>query len=121
VAFEEVTRPWGTFKVLYQNPEKTVTVKLIKINPGSQLSLQLHHFREEQWTCVSGVAKVILDGKPSQLEVGEQVEVPIEMIHRLGTDRGAAIIELSRGRFDEEDVFRLEDDYNRAGGKGVHS
>lgn len=113
---DAVTRPWGSFQIVYQNPTRTVTVKVINLNPRSRNSLQYHAQRSEIWTGLSGVARVELDGRTSDLAEGQQITIPVKSKHRMGTDRGAQILEVSLGPFDEEDVVRLQDDYNRSNG-----
>ena len=54
-------RPWGSYTSLVEN--KKWLVKSIEVNPGSKLSLQMHHHRAEHWIVVNGTAKVDLDNK----------------------------------------------------------
>jgi mannose-1-phosphate guanylyltransferase len=45
---------------------------------------------------------------------GDEVIIPRKTIHRLeGANADAIILEISTGDFDEKDIIRLEDDYNR--------
>ncbi len=107
-------RPWGKFEVIYQNPTKTVTVKLITINPHSRLSLQYHHNRTEVWTCLTGSALVELEQNKFELKEGDQFTVPQGKVHRMSSEERTEILEVSLGPFAEEDVVRLQDDYGRA-------
>ena len=46
------------------------------------------------------------------LEKDARIIIPQMTVHRLGCDEESAdILEVSRGRFDEADIVRLEDDY----------
>jgi len=50
----EEFRPWGSFEVLFE--ENGFKVKLIKVEPGTRLSLQRHSRRSEHWFILEGVA-----------------------------------------------------------------
>ena len=61
----KMNRPWGNFTSLEGG--KTWQVKILEINPGASLSLQLHFHRAEHWVVVDGTAKVEVDGKTTIL------------------------------------------------------
>jgi mannose-1-phosphate guanylyltransferase len=131
------TRPWGHFERFILNEK--CTVKLIYVNKNERLSLQYHNKRDEFWKVVKGPVEVqIGDDKnnsnnqedkkritPSSsgsilttkiLQTGDTIRIPAKTMHRLvgmeGNDT-AIILEISTGEFDEEDIVRLQDDYNR--------
>ena len=105
-------RPWGRFEKFHEN--EPCTVKLIYINPNSRLSLQYHKERWEFWKIIKGTARVELDDKFLTLEEGHNIIIPKETKHRVNADKNQCIIlEISYGRFDENDIVRLEDDYQR--------
>ncbi len=107
-------RPWGKFEKFHEN--KPCTVKLIYVNQNSRLSLQYHNKRSEFWKVIKGTAMVELDGKTMILTEGETLTIPKQAKHRVGAlDSGCVILEISYGKFDENDIIRLEDDYKRAG------
>lgn len=106
------SRPWGRFEKFHEN--KSCTVKLIYVNANSRLSLQYHKKRSEFWKVIKGTAMVEIDEKRIVLEEGDTITIPREAKHRvlaLGGD--CIILEISYGRFDENDIVRLEDDYQR--------
>ena len=106
-------RPWGKFEKFHEN--KPCTVKLIYINANSRLSLQYHKKRSEFWKVIKGTAMVELDGKTIILREGETITIPRQAKHRIGTlESECIILEIAYGRFDENDIVRLEDDYQRA-------
>lgn len=106
-------RPWGRFEKFHEN--KPCTVKLIHVDPNSRLSLQYHKNRSEFWCVVKGVATVELDGKHHVLEEGQSLEIPRRAKHRLAAVKeGCVVLEIAYGKFDEKDIVRIEDDYNRA-------
>lgn len=109
-------RPWGSYKVLSE--EKHVfKVKKIKVDPGKKLSYQLHYFRDESWTVVCGLAKVIIDDKPRVVGPGENVCIEAGQKHRLeniGKVLPLEIIEVQTGKYlGEDDIVRFDDDYGR--------
>jgi mannose-6-phosphate isomerase len=105
-------RPWGRFEKFHENEPSTV--KLIYINPHARLSLQYHKERWEFWKIIKGTAKVELDDKFFILNEGENIVIPKNTKHRVNADKNQCIIlEISYGRFDENDIVRLEDDYRR--------
>jgi mannose-1-phosphate guanylyltransferase/mannose-6-phosphate isomerase len=110
---DPVHRPWGTYRTLGQWSDR-ITVKVLAINPKSRTSLQKHEHRDEEWTCLSGRAWVTVGKRSFFLKVGEKTYIPRRKLHRASSTRGAEILEVSYGKFDEDDVVRVEDDYGRA-------
>jgi mannose-6-phosphate isomerase len=110
---DPVERPWGTYRTLGQWSGK-ITLKVLKINPHSRTSLQKHDHRTEEWTCLSGRTKVTIGKRVFLLSVGEKAFIPRKKLHRAASVQGAQILEVSYGKFDENDVVRVEDDYGRA-------
>jgi mannose-1-phosphate guanylyltransferase/mannose-6-phosphate isomerase len=109
-----VYRPWGYFKVL-EDTDYFKSKRLV-IYPGQSISLQYHKKRSETWTVVKGVASVIRGEEKLELQQGETVQIPMGFIHRLTnqTSINLEIIEVQTGTyFGEDDIIRLEDDYNR--------
>jgi len=105
-------RPWGKFDQFCHN-EKT-TVKIITVKPNSRLSLQYHHKRDEFWRVVSGSGKIIIGEETIDVKKGDEHSIPKETKHRMMTTNDTLeIMEISFGEFDENDIVRLEDDYNR--------
>jgi mannose-6-phosphate isomerase len=105
-------RPWGRFEKFHEN--KPCTIKLIYINANSRLSLQYHKKRSEFWKVIKGTAILELDGKAIMLREGETVTIPRQAKHRVGAlESECMILEIAYGRFDENDIVRLEDDYQR--------
>jgi mannose-6-phosphate isomerase-like protein (cupin superfamily) len=107
-----VEKPWEKFEQFTHN--EISTVKILTVNPDSKLSLQLHHKREEFWRIVKGSCRVQIGDKVFNAKIGDEFEIPKETAHRLmGTKNLAQVLEISYGDFDEEDIKRIEDDYNR--------
>ena len=105
-------RPWGRFEKFHEN--KSCTVKLIYVNANSRLSLQYHKKRSEFWKVIKGTAVVEIDKKTIVLKEGETTTIPRQAKHRvLALKSDCIILEIAYGRFDENDIVRLEDDYQR--------
>jgi mannose-6-phosphate isomerase len=108
-------RPWGKYFVL----EETAffKVKRIEVSSGKQLSYQYHNYRSEIWTIVQGDARVVLEGEQIFLQNGDVIKIPIGAKHRIANEgiEKLIFIEVQLGSyFGEDDIIRLEDDFNRA-------
>ena len=107
-------RPWGKYYVL--EDEAHYKLKRIEVNPGQRLSYQYHHHRQEFWTIVEGNAVVVLDDAEHQLTYGESIFIPQGAKHRIMnlSEKPVIFIEVQTGTyFGEDDIVRLEDDYDR--------
>lgn len=112
-------RPWGKFEKFHEN--KPCTVKLIYVNPNSRLSLQYHNNRSEFWKIVFGTAYMQIDDSSLVLKEGQTVEIPNKARHRVeAKETKCVILEISYGIFDENDIVRLEDDYQRESPTSTH-
>lgn len=112
---EHDKRPWGDYFVL--SDADTHKVKRIVVKPGGRLSYQYHHKRSEVWTVVEGKAVVTLDGVEKEFKVGEVVVIPQGTKHRVENreEDSLVFIEVQTGTyFGEDDIVRIEDDYDRA-------
>jgi len=111
---EKEARPWGKFFVLHD--ENSYKLKRIEVNPGGRLSYQYHHKRSEAWTIVEGIGTITLDGVVSQYHKGDTILIPQGVKHRIenkGREK-VVFIEVQTGSyFGEDDIVRIEDDYNR--------
>jgi mannose-1-phosphate guanylyltransferase len=105
-------RPWGRFEKFHEN--QLCTVKLIYIKANSRLSLQYHKERWEFWKVMKGTAQVELDGEISEIKEEENIVIPKGVKHRVkALNNNCVILEISYGKFDENDIVRIEDDYKR--------
>ena len=107
-------RPWGHYEdLLERNDHK---IKEIIVKPGERLSLQKHRRRAEHWTVVSGEALVTIQDQEIPLKPGQSVDVPIGAVHRIMNPGNIplVLVEVQMGNyFGEDDIIRLEDDYDR--------
>ena len=56
---------------------------------------------------------VELGEKKFNLEKHEEIFIPKGTVHRLSSEKGGDILEVSFGEFDEGDIHRIEDKYGR--------
>lgn len=110
-----VEKPWGY--ELHWVPENTPYMgKLIHINAGARLSLQIHDAKQESWFLVAGEAAVIWENEKGELvetvlEKGVGYSTKLGQRHRLKGITNCDIIEVSTP--EKGTTWRLEDDYAR--------
>jgi mannose-6-phosphate isomerase len=108
----EDRRPWGRFRRYAYN--ETCTVKIIEVEAGERLSLQLHRNRDEMWVVLDDGLEVELDGETTRATSGQEFLVRRGTTHRVaGGEKGGRFLEIAFGEFDEDDIERLDDDYGR--------
>ncbi len=107
-------RPWGRYFVLDDN--HTYKIKRIEVDPKARLSYQFHKQRSETWVIIKGHGIVTIDGKNKNIDQGDTIIIPKTSKHRIentGNDK-LIFIEVQTGTyFGEDDIVRIEDDYNR--------
>jgi mannose-6-phosphate isomerase len=111
-----VDKPWGCELVWAENDR--YAGKIIVIDAGRRLSLQLHHRKDETILVLAGRMVLHLDddaGTMTALELGpgDHARVATGRRHRFEAIEPTALIEVSSPELD--DVVRLEDDHGRAG------
>ena len=112
-----VEKPWG-YEILLSPPEAPYTSKLIHVQAGKRLSLQIHDVKVETQTLVSGKGILVLEGPDGQIheiamEPGVGYHVAVGQRHRLcaAPDADATVFEASTPELGT--TYRLEDDYAR--------
>jgi mannose-1-phosphate guanylyltransferase/mannose-6-phosphate isomerase len=115
-----VHRPWGNYTVLEEGDR--YKIKRIVVHPGAKLSHQLHRHRSEHWVVVTGTARVTNGDREYDVHPNESTYIPLSTMHRL-ENRGRIplqIIEVQNGEYlEEDDIVRLDDDYNRHDDRNV--
>ena len=110
----KVFRPWGYYDSL--DVGDGFQAKRICVRPGQKISLQKHNHRSEHWVVVSGTAKITCGDKIYNLEKNQSTYIPKGEVHRIENQSGVdlEIIEVQTGDYlGEDDIIRLEDDYQR--------
>ena len=111
----KVYRPWGYYDSV--DSGERFQVKRIVVNPGQQLSLQMHHHRAEHWIVVSGTALVTRGEEELLLSENESTYIPLGVKHRLENPGNIPLemIEVQSGSYlGEDDIVRFEDTYGRS-------
>lgn len=111
-----VEKPWGS-ELIWTRTDRYVG-KLISINAGARLSLQLHHEKDESIFIVDGTLNLHLENDAGEVEQirmgpGDSQRVANGKIHRFEAITDVRLIEVSTPELD--DIVRLEDDYGREG------
>ena len=109
-----VQKPWGSYTTLKQ--EDGYQAKRIIVAPGQKLSLQYHYKRAEHWLVTQGKAIVQIGDEEFETLAGEYRYIPLGEKHRVTniSDVDLIFIEVQIGDYlGEDDIVRIEDDYNR--------
>lgn len=106
-------RPWGSWELLVNHGDWAV--KILRIKPGGILSLQRHNKRSEQWTPLEPGLVAVVGDSSFAMRKGQSIHVPAGTVHRISnpTDKTIAVVEVITGEYDEHDIVRLHDIYDR--------
>lgn len=112
---KRVEKPWG-YEVHWTPADRPYMGKILHINSGSRLSLQVHDQKQESWTLISGRAKVVWEnssGELSETELlpGQGYTCVIGQRHRLAGITDCDIVEVSTPEIGT--TWRIQDDYAR--------
>lgn len=112
--FGENVRPWGAYEVLAEGPG--YKVKMLTVNPGQKLSLQMHRRRAEHWVVVEGTVLLTRNDEVGEFSANDYYHIPAGARHRIENSGGevARIIEVQEGSYlGEDDIVRFDDMYGR--------
>lgn len=142
IVAKDFERPWGAFLVIDETQSQDFSDKFFKkidvnslkiqgklspkiliVKPQSRLSWQYHNRRAEIWQVFRGCVGVVrsqtnVQGTVVQYSEGEQIKLEQGERHRLiGLKDFGVVAEIwqhtSAQPSDEEDIVRVQDDYNR--------
>jgi mannose-6-phosphate isomerase len=143
IASHDFNKPWGGFFVIDEDQAQEfanvyfegfdvddlrvsgkLSPKILLVKPGSRLSWQYHHRRAETWKVINGPVGVVKsfdnnEGETINYQQGEVIILKKEERHRLiGLNNWGVVAEFWQHidmnfPSDEEDIVRIEDDYNR--------
>lgn len=110
-----VPKPWG-YELHWVPDEEPYMGKLLHINAGARVSLQLHDQKKESWILINGEAKVIWDNNKgelieTQMKKGVGYTTQVGQRHRLVGVTDCDVIEASTPEMGT--TYRLNDDYKR--------
>lgn len=112
---KRVDKPWGY--ELHWAPEGMPYMgKVLHIDAGKRLSLQVHDQKQESWFLINGKGKVIWENSngeliETELQHGQGYTCALGQKHRLTGITDCDIIEVSTPEIGT--TLRLEDDYKR--------
>ena len=110
-----IEKPWGY--ELHWVPESLPYMgKVLHVNEGKRLSLQIHDTKQESWFLMSGRAKVVWDNNKgelieTELEKGVGYTCMVGQRHKMVGITDCDILEVSTP--EAGTTLRLEDDYKR--------
>jgi mannose-6-phosphate isomerase len=113
--FKKIEKPWG-YELIFTSEELPYTGKIMHINEGKRLSLQIHDKKQETQMLINGKCNLIHDNKDGQL-ITEEMEpnkgytAHVGQRHRLQAITDCDIFEVSTP--ENGNTYRLEDDYSR--------
>lgn len=112
---KKVEKPWG-YELHWVPEDKPYMGKILHLNAGCRISLQIHDQKQESWFLMKGEAKIIWDNENGELvetimEPGQGYSCQIGQRHRLAGITDCDIIEVSTPEMGTTE--RLEDDYSR--------
>ncbi|MFN8523168.1 MAG: cupin [Chloroflexota bacterium] len=114
---QRIEKPWG-FEVLLSPPGQPYVSKLIHVDAGKRLSLQIHDVKVETQTLLAGKGILLLEDSSGQvrsieMKPGVGYHVAVGQKHRLcaAPDSFAEVFESSSP--EDGITYRLEDDYAR--------
>lgn len=110
-----VEKPWG-YEIHWVPADAPYMGKIIHINAGARLSLQVHDEKQESWLVIAGQAAVLWEDESGELiqtdlQPGQGYSTKIGQKHRLIGVTDCDVVEVSTPELGT--TWRLEDDYAR--------
>lgn len=112
---KKIDKPWG-YEIHWVPTDAPYMGKIIHINAGARLSLQLHDEKQESWLVVNGQAAVIWENDQGELvqtdlQPGQGYSTKLGQRHRLVGVTDCDVVEVSTPELGT--TWRLDDDYAR--------
>ena len=112
---KRVEKPWG-YELHWVSADAPYMGKILHINQGARLSLQLHDQKQESWLLMNGQAAVIWENAQGELEQtelqpGQGYSTQLGQRHRLVGLTDCDVVEVSTPELGT--TWRLDDDYAR--------
>jgi len=110
-----IEKPWG-YEIHWVVTDAPYMGKIIHINAGARLSLQVHDQKQESWLVVNGQAAVLWENETgelvqTELKPGQGYSTKLGQRHRLIGVTDCDVVEVSTPELGT--TWRLEDDYER--------
>ncbi len=112
---KRLEKPWG-YELHWVAADAPYMGKVLHVNAGARLSLQIHDKKQESWLVMNGRAAVIWENDKgelvqTELQPGQGYSTRVGQRHRLVGVTDCDIIEVSTPELGT--TWRLEDDYSR--------
>ncbi len=112
---KKVKKPWG-YELHFTQDNLPYMGKILHINTGKRLSLQIHDRKVESWYLLKGRVKMVIENSKGKTEAimmrpGVGYTTKLGQKHRLLGIKDADVLEVSTPEIGN--TYRLEDDYAR--------
>lgn len=112
---KRVEKPWG-YELHFTPDGLPYMGKILHINEGKRLSLQVHDEKTESWYKLNGRIMMIIEDQEGQMraiemEDGQGYTTKVGQKHRLMGITDGEVLEVSTPEIGS--TYRLEDDYSR--------
>ena len=115
---QRIDKPWG-YEILLTPTDAPYAFKLIHVEAGKRLSLQIHDKKVETQTLIDGKGFLVLESADGELqdvplEAGVGYHIAIGQRHRLCADPNEDVTVYEASTPEIGTTWRLEDDHNRS-------
>jgi mannose-6-phosphate isomerase len=112
---KKIPKPWG-YELLFTLEHLPYSGKVLHIEAGKRLSLQVHDEKQESYIILSGKCNLILENKDGELEIiemetGMGYTTKVGQRHRHHAVTDVDVFEVAMP--ETGNTYRLEDDYSR--------
>lgn len=112
---KKIDKPWG-WEIHWTPDDKPYMGKVLHVNAGGRLSLQVHDKKQESWWLLKGRAKAVWENNrgelvETELQEGKGYSLILGQRHRLVGVTDCDVLEVSTPEIGT--TYRLEDDYKR--------
>ena len=112
---KKVEKPWG-YEFIFTPDNLPYTGKIMHIEAGKRLSLQVHDTKQESYWLASGECNLVIENTQGEMEIinmekGKGYTMMIGQKHRHQAVTDCDVFEVSTP--ENGNTYRLEDDYSR--------
>jgi|CXWK01.1.fsa_nt_gi mannose-6-phosphate isomerase-like protein (cupin superfamily) len=112
---KKVEKPWG-YELIFTPDNLPYTGKIMHIEAGKRLSLQVHDTKQESYWLASGECNLVIENTQGEMEIinmekGKGYTMMIGQKHRHQAVTDCDVFEVSTP--ENGNTYRLEDDYSR--------
>lgn len=113
---KKVEKPWG-YELIFTPENLSYTGKMMHINAGKRLSLQVHDKKQETQILIDGKCNSIVENPQGEMttvemEINKGYTMMVGQKHRLQAVTDCDVFEVSTPELGN--TYRLEDDYSRS-------